>query len=65
MKALCKLVMGLLVLACSSAGAFALEVGDTAPDFLAASTAGPIVLSELLEEGPVVLALYYADFTPV
>ena len=65
MKALWTLVVGLLVLACSQAGASNLAVGDSAPDFEAASTAGPIVLSETLEKGPVVLALYYADFTPV
>ena len=41
----------------------ALEVGSPAPDFSAPSTQGQIVLSQLLEKGPVVLAYYYADFT--
>ena len=41
----------------------ALEVGSPAPDFSAPSTQGQIVLSQLLEKGPVVLASYYADFT--
>ncbi len=41
----------------------ALEVGTPAPDFTAPSTQGEIVLSQLLEKGPVVLAYYYADFT--
>ena len=43
--------------------AVALQVGDAAPGFTAASTAGTIELSRVLEKGPVVLALYYADFT--
>jgi len=44
---------------------YALQVGDQAPDFTARSTAGAITLSELLKNGPVVLAFYYADFTSV
>lgn len=44
---------------------FALRVGDMAPDFKATSTAGDITLSALTQQGPVVLAFYYADFTPV
>lgn len=43
--------------------AAALQVGETAPDFVAPSTKGEIVLSQIVERGPVVLALYYADFT--
>ena len=43
--------------------AVALQVGDMAPGFTAPSTAGEIELSRTLEKGPVVLALYYADFT--
>ncbi len=42
----------------------ALKVGDQAPDFSVPSTNGPIVLSQLVENGPVVLALYPKDFTP-
>ena len=41
----------------------ALEVNAPAPDFTAASTQGDITLSELLVQGPVILAYYYADFT--
>ena len=41
----------------------ALEVGALAPDFALPSTKGEIVLSETVSQGPVVLALYYADFT--
>ena len=48
-----------------ASNACALQVGDQAPDFTAHSTAGKITLSEILKNGPVVLAFYYADFTPV
>ncbi len=43
--------------------AAALQVGSPAPDFTARSTGGELTLSRVLEQGPVVLALYYADFT--
>jgi peroxiredoxin len=46
-----------------SSNAAALEVGAAAPDFTAVSTRGKITLSQVLMNGPVVLALYYADFT--
>lgn len=49
----------------SSIAAQALEIGTQAPLFSASSTRGEIVLADLLERGPVVLAFYYADFTPV
>jgi len=42
----------------------ALKVGDQAPDFSVPSTKGKIQLSQLVEQGPVVLALYPKDFTP-
>jgi peroxiredoxin len=42
----------------------ALQVGGVAPDFTALSTRGEFILSQALEKGPVVLALYFADFTP-
>jgi peroxiredoxin len=44
--------------------ASALQVGDKAPDFTARSTKGSIRLSQILDQRSVVLALYYADFTP-
>ena len=47
-----------------ASNAIALQVGDKAPDFSAPSTKGEIVLSQLVGLGPVVLAIYYADFTP-
>lgn len=46
-----------------ASNAIAVEVGSPAPDFTAPSTHGQIVLSQLLEKGPVILAYYYADFT--
>jgi len=48
-----------------AANACALQIGDQAPDFTAQATTGEITLSEILKNGPVVLAFYYADFTPV
>ena len=43
--------------------AAALQIGAVAPDFTVMSTAGEITLSRALEKGPIVLALFYADFT--
>jgi peroxiredoxin len=40
-----------------------LQVGAAAPNFTAPSTGGEIELARQLQAGPVVLALYYADFT--
>ena len=43
-----------------------LQIGDTAPDFTLPDDAGqPVTLSDLLENGPVVLFFYPRDFTPV
>ena len=43
-----------------------LNTDDTAPDFEGTDQNGDVVrLSKLLEEGPVVLYFYPADFTPV
>lgn len=53
------------VLALLCTGAFALEVNDRAPAFTAESTAGTVRLQDYLVKGPVVLAFYFADFTPV
>ena len=47
-----------------ASNAAALQIGDAAPDFTAMSTRGEVTLNQALEKGPVVLALYYADFTP-
>ena len=63
-----KTLKTLLLSGCSllfAANTYALQVGDQAPDFTALSTGGEISLAELLKTGPVVLAFYYADFTPV
>ena len=43
----------------------ALNVGDNAPLFNAESTAGTISLESYRGQKHVVLAIYYADFTPV
>ena len=44
--------------------AVALQIGDKAPEFIASSTEGKIEVSKVVKNGPVVLALYPADFTP-
>lgn len=40
------------------------DVGDDAPDFSLESTAGPIRLSERVQNGRVLLAFYFEDATP-
>jgi peroxiredoxin len=40
-------------------------VGDPAPDFTLPSTKGPVTLSKLLAQGPVLLVFYPGDDTPV
>lgn len=44
---------------------FGLDVGERAPDFVGSSTQGEIRLSDYLGKKNVVLALYFAAFTPV
>lgn len=63
-----KLVKGLLTAASVMIGtmsAQALEIGQSVPLFSAESTQGTIHISDLLGEKNLVLAFYYADFTPV
>ncbi len=43
----------------------ALDVGDPAPDFQGISTQGPISLAGYQGKDNVILALYFAAFTPV
>ena len=47
------------------AAAFGLEVGDKAPAFTGESTQGTISLGDFTGKKNVVLALYFAVFTPV
>lgn len=44
---------------------FGLDVGDNAPPFAGNSTQGNIQLNDFLGKKNVVLALYFAVFTPV
>ena len=63
-----KLMKGLLTAASVMLGtlsAQALEIGQSVPLFSAESTQGTIHLSDQLGEKHLVLAFYYADFTPV
>ena len=50
--------------AIGSIGTRSREVGDQAPGFEAPSTRGTIHLADYLGKKSVVLAFYYADFTP-
>lgn len=45
--------------------AFSLDAGDPAPDFSVISTQGPLKLSDYKGQKYVVLALYFAAFTPI
>ena len=62
-----KLLRGTLTaawVALSSLGVQAAEVGSVAPEFSGHSQLGPVELTELRGKN-VVLAFYFADFTPV
>ena len=48
----------------SASLSFALQVGDKAPLFEGLSTKGKIRLEDFREKSHVVLAFYFADFTP-
>ncbi|MFO7577165.1 MAG: hypothetical protein R6W66_05505 [Pelovirga sp.] len=65
MKHICAGCLAVVLLLVGAAGAHALGIGDRAPQFVAASTHGPLDLAELVRQKPVVLAFYYADFTSV
>jgi hypothetical protein len=58
-------ILTLLALLLTASVSFALDVGDKAPLFGGHSTQGYIQLSEYLGKKNVVLALYFAVFTPV
>jgi len=64
MKRLARGMLTAAWVALTGLAAHALEVGHAAPDFSAASTQGTIRLSDLRGQN-VVLAFYFADFTPV
>lgn len=51
-------------IALGSIGAHALAIGEKAPAFAAPSTRGMVNLADYLGRQNVVLAFYYADFTP-
>lgn len=60
-----KLMLILFMLLFFNGSVYALQVGDVAPGFKAQSTHGQLELKELRKQGPVILAFYYADFTPL
>jgi hypothetical protein len=65
MKKIAQGFMTAAALMFSAIGAHALDVGQKAPLFSAQSTQGDIALAEVYKQKPVILALYYADFTSV
>lgn len=58
-------IITMVMVALSSIWAHALEVGEKAPLFEAASTQGMVRLADYLGKKDVILAFYLADFTPV
>jgi hypothetical protein len=64
MKRLMKGMLTAAWVALSGLAAHALGIDSAAPDFRGISTQGTIQLRELRGQ-PVVLAFYFADFTPV
>lgn len=64
MRILFLIIAGALLLS-TSAMSYALNVGDKAPLFEAESTTGRISLKSYIGHSNVILAFYYADFSPV
>ena len=65
---LSKIIMMALILVpfiWAPSASYALNVGDTAPMFTGNSTQGKVASAELLGQKNIVLALYFAIFTPV
>jgi peroxiredoxin Q/BCP len=59
------LVLSVLAVLVLASAAFALEVGQKAPDFSLNGTDGkPVKLSELTAKGPIVIYTFIAAFTP-
>jgi peroxiredoxin Q/BCP len=57
--------MTIPILAALLGASASLKVGDKAPDFTLPGTDGqPVILSRLLERGPVILAFFPKAFTP-
>ncbi len=57
--------LAVLSLLLAPAAAFGIDVGDKAPRFAGNSTQGTVQLTDYLGKKHVVLALYFAVFTPV
>lgn len=62
---ICVALACLLALTAAPATALALEVGERAPLFTGVSTQGPVNSADYLGRKHIVLALYFAIFTPV
>jgi len=64
-KSVIKSLTTAAAIALSSFGAYAVEIDETAPAFKAPSTQGIVRLGDYEGEKNIVLAFYFADFTPV
>lgn len=64
MKTSVVLLLVLLAMVFAHAPSEALQVGDKAPLFEGASTQGAIKLDDFFGKKHVILAFYFADFTP-
>jgi len=59
------LIAAVVIWAWAFSVSYAVEAGELARDFEAVSTQGQVRLGDYLGKKNVVLAFYYADFTPV
>jgi len=68
MKTLTRITLAMIILASlffTAVTSFGIEVGDRAPAFIGESTYGAIRLADFADKQNVILALYFAIFTPV
>lgn len=63
-KSVLKSLATAAITALNSLGTHSLKMGDKAPLFEAESTQGVVKLASCLGDKQLILAFYYADFTP-
>ena len=60
-----RILLLVILFVMSALSAYALDVGERAYLFTVDSSQGQVNLAKAVEKGPVVLAFYYADFSPL